>query len=149
MAVEAAILEAATIAVLPERIADAAPLTPERLVGAGPYRVAEVADDERIVLAAFERFPGGKPSIETIEFRIVPDGLMRAMELVHGSIDMVQNALDPDTTEWIASEGRGLLVHRGPSDSFQYLGMNLEHAALGDRRVRRAIAHALDRLRSS
>ena len=70
---------------------------------------------------------------------------MRALELRHGSIDFVQNALDPDTVEWISEHPDGLRVTRGPSNTVQYLGMNLEHPALTDVRVRRALAHAIDR----
>jgi peptide/nickel transport system substrate-binding protein len=57
----------------------------------------------------------------------------------------VQNALDPDTVEWIETHSEGLRVQRGPSSTFQYLGRNLGHPVLGDVRVRRAIAHAIDR----
>jgi peptide/nickel transport system substrate-binding protein len=142
---DAAFLEAASVAVLPARLARAPSLAPSELVGAGPYRMEEFAENRTIRLAAFERFPLGAPALPGIEFRIVPDGLMRALELRHGSIDFVQNALDPDTVDWMATQAEGLRVERGRSSSFQYLGMNLEHPALADVRVRRALAQAIDR----
>ena len=142
---DAAFLEAATVAVLPARLAHAAPLAPSDLVGAGPYRMTEYAENRMIRLEGFQRFALGAPSLAAVEFRIVPDSLMRALELRHGTVDFVQNALDPDTVEWIATHADDLRVERGASNSFQYLGMNLEHPPLTDVRVRRAIAYAIDR----
>jgi peptide/nickel transport system substrate-binding protein len=142
---DAAFLEVATVAILPARLSRTSDMTAHDLIGAGPYRITAVEDDRSIRLHAFERFALGTPSLPAIEFRIVPDALMRALELRHGSVDFVQNALDPDTVAWIAEHSETLAVHRGPSNTFQYLGMNLEHRALADVRVRRAIAHAIDR----
>jgi peptide/nickel transport system substrate-binding protein len=142
---DAAFLEAATIAVLPARLARSPALPAAALVGAGPYRVAHVDRDHGIRLTAFEEFVLGVPSLPAIEFRIVSDSLMRALELRHGSVDLVQNALDPDTVEWIATHAPELHVHRGPSDTVQYLGINFAHPVLADVRVRRAIAYAIDR----
>jgi peptide/nickel transport system substrate-binding protein len=142
---DAAFLEAATIAVLPARLASSPSLDVSELVGAGPYRIVRVEAEHSIRLAAFENFPLARPSLDAIEFRIVPDSLMRALELRHGTIDLVQNALDPDTVEWIAERAHDLRVTRSPSNMSQYLGMNLEHPVLADVRVRRALAHAIDR----
>ena len=142
---DAAFLEAATIGILPESMARELSLEGTRLVGAGPYRIVAVEPDRYIRLEAFESFCLGKPTLPAVEFRIVPDTLMRALELRHGSVDFVQNALDPDTVEWLEANDERLSVYRGQSNNFQYLGMNLEHEALSDVRVRRAIAHAIDR----
>jgi peptide/nickel transport system substrate-binding protein len=142
---DAAFLEAATVGILPARQAVSSKLDDRDLVGAGPYRIASIDDDEAVRLNAFDGFADGRPGIEAIEFRVVPDELMRAMELRHGTIDLVENAIDPDTVRWLGANADGLTVTRGPSDSFQYLGMNFEHPALKDVRVRRAIAYALDR----
>lgn len=142
---DAAFMEATLLAVLPADLAGRRHLAVDELVGSGPYRLAAVRDDELVRLEAFTGFAPFEPAIATIELRVVPDGMMRALELVAGEIDLVQNAVDPDTTDWLARRGAGLDVLRGPSSNFQYLGMNLEHPALSDVLVRRAIAHAIDR----
>jgi peptide/nickel transport system substrate-binding protein len=46
---------------------------------------------------------------------------------------------------WLAETSDTVVVDERLSSNFQYLGINLEHPALGDVRVRRAIAYALDR----
>ena len=142
---DASFLHAATLGVLPSSQATNPELADEDLNGAGPYRIDRWNDAVSITLKASTAFPFDPPKIETIVVRLVPDALMRAMELQHGSIDFVQNAIDPDTVDWLVERDEKLAVYRGPSNNFQYLGMNLEHETLANRRVRRAIALAIDR----
>jgi peptide/nickel transport system substrate-binding protein len=141
----AAFFEAATIGILPARLATAGRIADADLVGAGPYRLDQVLDGSGLRLEAAPRYPGPGPYISRIEIRVVPDELMRAVELDHGSVDFAQNAVDPDTVAWLAETSDTVVVDERLSSNFQYLGINLEHPALGDVRVRRAIAYALDR----
>ena len=142
---DASFLEAATLALLPLRLATMRNLAPTDLTGAGPYRIVSAGDDGSIRLSAYERFPLGAPSIPSIEIRVVGDAMMRALELRHGTVGFVQNALDPDTVEWMATHAANLAIYRCASSNFQYLGVNLEVPVLADVRVRRALAHAIDR----
>ncbi len=142
---DAAFLEVATIGILPASQAKASTVDEAELIGAGPYRIVDVDADASISLRAFADFPLFTPTIEAIEIRHVPDALMRALELRNGSIDFVQNAIDPDTTNWLSHNDPDTVILRGASNNFQYIGMNLDHPALGDLRVRRAIAYAIDR----
>ncbi len=142
---DAAFLEAASFAVLPSDLAAERHLSSEQLIGAGPYRLLEVRHGDRVLLEAHGDYADGYPPIERIEFRVIPDETMRALELQHGSVDLVQNALDPDTVSWLKKNAGHLEIRRSPSNSFQYLGLNLDHPALADKRVRRALAMAIDR----
>src|SRR5262249_9491588 len=58
-------------------------------------------------------------------------------------IDLAENAVDPEVVGWLA--GQGLEIIATPGSNFQYLGFNLDAPPLGDARVRRAIALAIDR----
>ncbi len=142
---DAAFMEVTGLGILPAALASGPPLPAEDLIGSGPYRIARVRHASSIRLEAFAAFADGAPKLDTIEFKIVPDEIMRALELTHGSVHLVQNAIDPDTVEWMHGSSDGLAIARGPSNSFQYLGMNLTHPVLGQVLVRRAIAHAIDR----
>ncbi len=142
---DAAFMEATGIGILPADSVGGEVLEARELVGSGPYRIATYVADDKVILEAFDGFAEGVPTIGTIEVRSVPDGVMRALELRHGSVDFVQNAIDPDSVVWLEENQENLQVLRGPYDAFQYLGFNLRHEALGDRRVRAAIAHAIDR----
>ena len=142
---DAAFMEVTGLGILPETQARAAPLAAGQLIGSGPYRIALGEHGLRLRLEAFAGFVDGPPRLAAIEFKIVPDEIMRALELRHGSVHLVQNAIDPDTVEWMRRSDPALTISQGPSNSFQYLGMNLEHPALAKPEVRRAIAHAIDR----
>ncbi|MFP6626733.1 MAG: ABC transporter substrate-binding protein [Deltaproteobacteria bacterium] len=142
---DAAFLEGSSLGILPASLATRTDIPSEDLIGAGPYLISRIVENETVELEAFAKFAHGPPAIARIHFKIVPDQVMRALELHHGSIDLVQNAIDPDTVDWLEANSPQLIVHRGPSNSFQYLGFNFEHPALSRLEVRRAIALAVDR----
>ncbi len=79
-----------------------------------------------------------------IRFLTVADPTVRALKLVRGELDLMQNDLPPEQIAWLA-ERRGVRVIKAPGDTFAYLGFNMLDPATGDRRVRLAIAHAIDR----
>jgi peptide/nickel transport system substrate-binding protein len=110
------------------------------LLGSGPFRLAEVVPGREIVLRAVDSSAG----LRAIRFRAIPDETVRALELRQGNVHFVQNGVEPDTLAWLAA-GAKLCVRRLPGTTFQYLGMNLRDPILADRRVRRALAHAIDR----
>ncbi len=112
-------------------------------IGAGPFRVVRVERGERIVLAPNPGYPGGPPRIDPLVVRVVPDELMRVLELARGGVQLIEDAPEPELTGWLAREP-GLRVRHGPGTSFDYLALNLRDPRLADRRVREAIALALD-----
>jgi len=142
---DAAFMETATFAVLPAELSRRPAQEPTDLVASGPYRIVEVRSDRYILLRANRHFPLGAPAIPTLRFRIVPEATMRALELEKGSVDFVENAVDPDTLRWLADADGGHTILRGPSNTFQYLGVNHRRPPLADLRVRRAVALAIDR----
>ena len=142
---DAAFLEGATLGVLPAGQAAKEAPTAAELVASGPYRIAAVDRDGSVHLVTNPYFRHAPVPIASIEFRVIPDALTRVLELEKGSIDLVQSAIDPDTVDWLARRDQGLRVTRTPSANFQYLGINVKHPLLADVRVRRAIAHAIDR----
>jgi peptide/nickel transport system substrate-binding protein len=130
-------LDMLTMGILPARCAD----VPECGIGSGPFRLVE-HDIDRIVLArAATAEPA--PLLPGIVFRVSPDAVVRALELARGTIDLAENAVDPEVVDWL--RGRGLEVLTTAGSTFQYLGFNLDAPPLGDARVRRAIALAIDR----
>jgi peptide/nickel transport system substrate-binding protein len=140
----AAFLETANLGILPAGLAGEGALPPARVVGAGPFRVAAMLADGGVALDAAPAYMDGAPAIARIEFRVVPDGTVRALELASGSVHLVQNALEPDLLPWLARR-RNLELVISPGTTFQYLGVNFRDPRLADARVRHALAYALDR----
>ncbi len=130
-------LEMTTLGILPaEKIARGGRV----IVGAGPYRIAQTGPGGDVRL--FRRADQG--AIPEIVFRVVPDDTVRTLELDKGTIDFVENAVEPDNVRWLERRSR-LCVERTPGTTFQYLGINFADPRLRDVRVRRAIALAIDR----
>lgn len=116
----------------------------DRPVGTGPYRFLSHTPDDRIVLEAFPQHFRGAPRNNGVVIRIVPDDIMRGLELQKGTVDLVVNDLAPDIVHQLAEEGR-LQVTRSAGTDYAYLGFNLRDPVLRDVRVRHAIGFAIDR----
>ena len=82
--------------------------------------------------------------VERVTFRIVPDAIVRALELRKGSADVEMSSLSPDMIPVLAKQ-ETLEVSERPGTNFAYLGMNMEDAILKHREVRQALAYATDR----
>src|SRR5439155_1456255 len=115
-----------------------------RLVGAGPFRVVRAERGQRIELEPNPGYPGGPPRLDPLVVRIVPDEVVRVLELKRGGVQLIEDAPEPEMVDWLARFPH-LVVRRGPGSSFDYLALNLRDPRLAQRRVREAIALALDR----
>ncbi|MGK2857260.1 MAG: ABC transporter substrate-binding protein [Thermoanaerobaculia bacterium] len=115
-----------------------------RPIGAGPYRVVENLPDERVDLEAFAAYHRGEAPIRRVTFRIIPDTTTRVLELERGGVDMVINSLPLDSVGQFESDSN-LRTLAGPGSRWEYLAFNLKHPKLAKLKVRRAIAHAIDR----
>ncbi len=113
-------------------------------IGTGPFRFVSTTTDEEIVLARNENYFGGAPKIESVRLRIVPDALVRALELRKGSADATINSLTPDMVVTLAKE-RGLVAEQQPGTSLAYFAFNFDDPILARREVRQALAYATDR----
>ncbi len=133
--------------ILPEE--EAGNLNPTKTVkpiGTGPFKVKGEYSDERIVLSAFDDHFNGRPILDWLEFRVVPDDSIRVMELEKGTLDFVQNDIPAGSFKRLAKRPN-LEILSEPGTSYYYLGFNFrlkDHPTL-NRRVRRALALAIDR----
>lgn len=138
---DAAFPDATGLAILP---ADLARSTADVTVGAGPYRLVESRRGDRIVLAPNPYWDGGPPRIDPLVLRVVPDAVIRVLELERGGLGLLQETLEPELLGRLRGADR-LRVTRTPGTSVAYLAFNLRDPRLRSRRVRRAIAAAIDR----
>ena len=81
---------------------------------------------------------------ERVEVVVVKDATVRALKLIANELDVAQGNLPPEIIAWLATRP-GLRVVEHAGTTFSYLGFNLSHGPLADRRVRAAISHAIDR----
>lgn len=118
-------------------------------VGTGPFRFREWVRGEHIIL---ERNPDywdeGKPYLDRIVFRIVPDAAARAALLETGQAQYAPYSPVPLSDVARLRALPGLAVEtRGYEwiSPWLFLEFNLRKPELQDRRVRQAIAHAINR----
>ena len=112
-------------------------------VGSGPFRIL----DHRPDVVTLGRWDGSwreKPFLPRIVLRAVPDATVRALELEKGTVHLVVNGLAPDAVPRFRTDPAFRVVD-GPGSNYAYLGLNLRDPILADRRVRRALALAIDR----
>ena len=114
--------------------------------GSGPFMLETFESGEHVTLKANPNYWEAKPALAGVVFKIVPDAMVRALEFKQGAIDFMQNDLEPDMLPWLRNlAGTQLTAHHGTT--FQYLGINLTHPILQHRKVRQALANAIDRER--
>ena len=116
-------------------------------IGTGPYKLEK--NDERggVKLVAFKDYFRGPPKNEGVHIRPILDAGSRILELMKGTVDIVQNTasgFSPGSLTRL-SKDPSIRIMRAPSTNVQYLNMNFRHPALKDLRVRQAIAHAIHR----
>jgi len=114
------------------------------LVGSGPFALQELLPGERVVLKANPSYWEGPPSVPGLVIKIIPDAIVRVLEFKKGTIDFLQNDIEPDMLPWLKQNtNASILTLQGTT--FQYIGMNLDHPILKQQEVRQAIALAIDR----
>ncbi|HEY0284465.1 MAG TPA: ABC transporter substrate-binding protein, partial [Vicinamibacterales bacterium] len=115
----------------------------EHPVGTGPYAFVSYAVDDQLEMRAFRDYFDGLPRNLGIILKVVPDDIMRGLELRKATSDLIVNDLVPDMVYQLEKEG--LSLTKSPGVDYQYVGFNLRDSVLKDVRVRHAIGHAIDR----
>jgi ABC-type transport system substrate-binding protein len=121
-------------------------------IGPGPYRLVRYEQNRSIELERFDEYYDEMPPIERMTFLIMPDENTRLNSLLAGEIDYMD--LEPlQYNQTVLRAGQrefqdGTILHEAyQGTSYRYLGWNSERPYFSDRRVRRAMTHALNRER--
>ena len=122
------------------------PLNTSRPIGTGPYRFVEWKPGEKIVFDANPDYFEGKPYITRVVTRIIPDQATMFLELKSGGIDQMtltplQYSKQTETEEF----RKNFRKYRYLGFAYTYLGFRLDHPYFRDKRIRQAIAHAINK----
>jgi peptide/nickel transport system substrate-binding protein len=115
-------------------------------VGTGPFKFKEWNAGQKLVLEANGQYFEGRPNIDQFIYRIIPDSSTMFQELLSGGVDLM--GLNP--IQYLRkSETRRIRENyrkfRYPANAFTYLGYNLTNELFMDKKVRQALAYAIDR----
>lgn len=106
-------------------------------VGAGPYMLESFKPGQELVLAAFQRYWGGKPGAAKLVFRSIPEAATRISALRTGAVDVI-DAVPVQLVATLAREPN-IEILRRPGLRPIGIAFNLTHERLADVRVRQAI----------
>jgi peptide/nickel transport system substrate-binding protein len=99
------------------------------------------------VLEANPAFPadlGGRPNLDRVVFRVIPEPTTMLTELLSGSADVIGYTLLPDQAIQLRNQD-GAELRDFASREFTYLGWNNQRPIFQDPQVRRALAMAINR----
>jgi peptide/nickel transport system substrate-binding protein len=141
-------------------------------VGSGPFRFVSAVQDKEVIVernhdywadalpdgqtgtpgdgihptlsqkTRMDRAPGQR--IEQIRFQVEPDTITSALELKKGSADLASNVVTLDMVHTLEAEPN-LKVESGAGSPVVYVTFNVTDKLLKDKRVRQAVACAIDR----
>ncbi|MCU7917413.1 MAG: ABC transporter substrate-binding protein [Candidatus Thiodiazotropha sp. (ex Epidulcina cf. delphinae)] len=106
-------------------------------VGSGPFVLHAWPEPGKLLLQR-------RNDRQLIELLEVKNPTVRVLKLLRGEIDLLQNDLSPELIGYLASKS-SIELQRRFGSNYTYIGFNLQDPHTGDPRVRRAIAHAIDR----
>lgn len=115
-------------------------------VGNGPFRFVRYRANDRWVFEANPDFPeelGGRPFVDRLVWRVIPENSAQVTEVLTGSVDLV---LSPPVTEIDALDADpSVRAVVKPGRQYAFIGWNGKRAPFDDPRVRRALSMAIDR----
>lgn len=109
----------------------------------GPFEVADWTRGSAVVLDRNPYWWGPKPALKHVVYRIVTDDATNINQLHTGELDAFARPFPILEAQLAAIPNTQTLAP--PSDGYEHLDFNLSHAVVQDRRVREAIAMAIDR----
>jgi peptide/nickel transport system substrate-binding protein len=117
-------------------------------IGSGPFRVVEWQRGSEVRLEAYPKYFMGKPKLNEVIFKIMPDENTAETQLQTHEIDMLARGTGinwPRYAALAANPKNGLTAIRVDSFLFDHIDFNLRNPILSDRNVRVALAYAINR----
>ena len=111
--------------------------------GTGPFKLTYWNSGDIVKLEPFEDSFMGKPEIDELEFKIIPEGNNRLIALETGEVDIAYN-INPSDIKFIEENNELVLVNK-PSMRVEYLAFNLNKEPLNQKEFRQAVNMVLDR----
>ena len=138
------------LVVLPKHLLEGKDITKSELtrkpVGLGMYKLNKWTSGQEVILDSNKNYFEGRPYIDRYVYKIIPDPATMFLELQKGGIDMmgltpIQYTKQTDSNLF----KQNFQKFRYPVFSYTYMGFNLTKTWFKDKRVRQAIAYAIDK----
>ncbi|MFQ6120005.1 MAG: peptide-binding protein, partial [Methanosarcinales archaeon] len=113
-----------------------------RPIGTGPFKFKEWIPDDHITVVAFKDYYRGRPYLDQIIYKVVPDATVLTEQLYTGEVDVTN--IEPDQVQRFL-ENPKVKVHIYDALNYAYMGYNLKNEFFSKVKVREAIAHAISK----
>ncbi len=115
-------------------------------IGAGPFKLADWQAGSRLILESNPTYFEGKPPLNSIVYRIIPDSSTIFLEARNKAIDFLsptpqQYLKQTKTSYWEENWNKFKYLSFG----YTYMGFNLESEMFKDKKVRQALSYGIDR----
>jgi len=110
--------------------------------GSGPYSLVEWKANESVVLNAFDDYRHGKPAMQRVIIRHLPEPAAQRLLLEQGDIDMARS-LTPDQIGGLVGNDT-VKIEFYPKASLIYMAMNTTNEILSNPTVREALKYLID-----
>ncbi|MEM6302939.1 MAG: ABC transporter substrate-binding protein [Pseudomonadota bacterium] len=124
------------------------PNNAEGTVGCGPFKLTEFKPGDFIIMDRFDDyFIDGRPYLDRIVYRRMAESTSRVIAMEEGQADMYAWASDPIELNRLKRADHIDMTSQGYEavGALQWLAFNLEREPFNDKRVRQAIAYAIDK----
>ncbi|MBT9258995.1 MAG: hypothetical protein KM310_04455 [Clostridiales bacterium] len=111
-------------------------------VGTGPFRFQSFEPDSSLELVANEDYWQGRPLLDGLKIRVVPEKSSQLVEMEAGNGHVVYSVPPKDVKRL---RDAGIIVEERTTASYQMLALNLASGPTSELAVRKAIARAIDR----
>jgi len=111
-------------------------------VGTGPFKFHEWTSDEKITVVANDDYFEGRPELDMISWRIIPEAALRTLEFRTEGVDY--DGVEPYEYASVSHDPR-FKVYQRLSNGYTYVGWNQKKEIFADKRVRRALTMAINR----
>ena len=113
-------------------------------IGTGAYRVTEFVPDDHVTMQANPGYWRGKPPIDTVVWRAIPEATARVAALMSGEVQLIES-VPAELAPSLASAADLDVVQVKHGGLVIYLGLKTAAKPLDDPRVRQALSLAIDR----
>ncbi len=111
-------------------------------IGTGPFKYTEFSAGDFLSVEANPDYFDGPPLLESIIFKIVPDGNARVAQAQSGELDMA--IVEPSQVEAL-SGSESATVREVPQVQYYFFAVNHTSPTMQNVLVRQALAHAIDK----
>jgi peptide/nickel transport system substrate-binding protein len=113
-------------------------------VGTGPFKFVEWVEADHITVEAYDDYWGGRPTIDQIVWRVIPDASARFLALQAGDIHGLEQAVVEDLA--VADADPSLYIEARPALNTGYVAFNYAIEEMRDLNFRKAVVHAINRV---